>query len=276
MPIYTGPGMGTSGGISAGELLLSRFKGRALKLCVRLGIVMSALAFLPALVGTSDRGRRLAAAGLLLVCWAAAEHYRKRSSWVPDVLEDRRWVLAAAAFTALPYAIDGHAQSNAFMGIAPLAGVAAVTCRRREVIGYAAISIAAYVVGVTIGAGGMGALGGAEHPFDAAQQVAGISACCGLFAFGVLGFRRFIEQIPFATVETGHDQEGDRAEQPPSLTNRQRQILGLLAQGQSRSEIAEGLFISKATVRTHINNAKDRLDVSSQEEAVAIYLEKHK
>ncbi len=269
-------------GIGAGELLLYRFKGRALKLCVRLGIAMSVLAFLPALVSTDDRGRRLAAVGLLLVCWVAAEYYRKRGGWVPDVLEDRRWVLAAAAFTVLPYAIDGHAQSDAFMGIAPLAGVAAATCRRREVVGFAAISIAAYVAGVMIG-GNIGALGEAEYPFDVVQQIAAISACCGLFAFGVLGFRRFIEQIPVVAAMPGDQAAGlvseaaegsGWAEKSSRLTNREREVLELLAQGQTRKEIAARFFIAGATVRTHINNAKAKLGVSSQEEAVAVYLER--
>jgi DNA-binding CsgD family transcriptional regulator len=259
--------MGTGRGIKAEELLLSRLKGRVLKLCVRLGIAMSALALLPAMASTDDRERRIAAIVLLLICWVAAEYYRKRSNWVPDVLADRGWVLAAAAFTALPYAIDGNAQSDAFMGVVPLAGIAAVACRRREVIIFAIVSIAAYVVGVSIGSGGVEAIGDAEHPFDAVQQIAAIGSTCGLFAFAVLGFRRFTEQIP--RVESNSKVAG---KQPSKLTKREREILGLLSKGQTRTEIAEGLFISAETVKSHFDNIRAKLDVSTQEEALAIYL----
>lgn len=272
--------MEASHGISAGDLLLSRFKGRGLKLCVRLGIAMSTLAFLPAAVSTDDRGRRVAAAALLLACWFAAEYFRNRSEWIPDVLADRRWVLAAAAFTTLPYAIDGHAQVDAFMGIAPLAGVAAVVCRRREVIVFAAISIAAYVVGVAVGGGGLNALADSEHPFDATQQIAAIGACCGLFAFGVLGFRRFIDRIPEVVAgatgakEKEGEKEGENAGGVEQLTDREREVLELLMVGQKAGEIAKTLIVSPETVKTHIKKLRRKLGASSQAEAVAIYSEK--
>ncbi len=286
---YTRPSMNSIGGISAGELLLYRFKGRALKLCVSLGIALSSLALVPASVSSEDRGRRIAAVALLLVCWLLTDYYRKRSSWVPDVLADRRWVLAAAALTAVPYAIDGHAQSDAFMGLAPLAGIAATTCRRREVIAFAGISVVAYTVGVTLGGGSFEVLTAAEHPFDGVQQIAAIVACCGLFAFAVLGFRRFIEEIPNTVVADStnvspvaggdlatQDVQGRRSsKQQPRLTDREREVIGLLAKDKSRREIAETLVIDPKTVKSHIDSAKSKLGVSRQEEAVAAYMENH-
>lgn len=44
------------------------------------------------------------------------------------------------------------------------------------------------------------------------------------------------------------------------LTERQAQIVGLLAQGRTQKEIARTLFISLSTVETHIENAKRRND----------------
>ncbi|HEX4291727.1 MAG TPA: response regulator transcription factor [Trebonia sp.] len=46
---------------------------------------------------------------------------------------------------------------------------------------------------------------------------------------------------------------GPPGEQPDGLTHREVEILGLMAQGLSNPEIAERLFLSNHTVKTHIN-----------------------
>ncbi len=58
---------------------------------------------------------------------------------------------------------------------------------------------------------------------------------------------------------------------PPihNLTNRELEILGLLAQGLSTQEIAGSLFISPRTATTHINNIFGKLEVRSRSAAVA-------
>jgi DNA-binding NarL/FixJ family response regulator len=55
-----------------------------------------------------------------------------------------------------------------------------------------------------------------------------------------------------------------------ALTSRQREILQGLVDGLSRAAIAERLFLSRNTVRTHIQNLLHRLDVHSTLEAVAV------
>jgi DNA-binding NarL/FixJ family response regulator len=52
-----------------------------------------------------------------------------------------------------------------------------------------------------------------------------------------------------------------RADLPDGLTQREAEVLTLIASGRSNAEIARELFISEATVKTHINNlfAKARL-----------------
>jgi DNA-binding NarL/FixJ family response regulator len=55
----------------------------------------------------------------------------------------------------------------------------------------------------------------------------------------------------------------------PILTNRERQILALLADGLANKQIAARLGISKNTVKTHIELLFDKLAVSSRAEAVA-------
>lgn len=48
------------------------------------------------------------------------------------------------------------------------------------------------------------------------------------------------------------------------LTNRQTEILGLMDQGLSNQEIAEALFVSLATVKTHIHRLYTSLDVNNR------------
>jgi DNA-binding NarL/FixJ family response regulator len=53
-----------------------------------------------------------------------------------------------------------------------------------------------------------------------------------------------------------------------SLTRREREILGALADGATTSELAEELGISPATVQTHVKNVLCKLGVHSKVEAV--------
>jgi DNA-binding CsgD family transcriptional regulator len=56
------------------------------------------------------------------------------------------------------------------------------------------------------------------------------------------------------------------------LSNREREVLELLAEGLSGAEIAEKLFLSPETVRTHIRNAMAKLGASTRSHAVALAL----
>src|SRR4051812_45058313 len=62
----------------------------------------------------------------------------------------------------------------------------------------------------------------------------------------------------------------DAAEGAPSLTNREREILALLADGLGNKQIAARLGISPNTVKTHVELLFERLGVSSRAEAVAV------
>ena len=59
-----------------------------------------------------------------------------------------------------------------------------------------------------------------------------------------------------------------------SLTKREEEILGFLAQGFFYKEIAESLSISVETVRTHIRNIYEKLQVRTRTEAILKYLKK--
>ncbi|MNO50871.1 Serine/threonine-protein kinase PknK [compost metagenome] len=52
------------------------------------------------------------------------------------------------------------------------------------------------------------------------------------------------------------------------LTRREREVLQRMAKGQSNAQIAESLFVSLSTVKTHINNLFRKLEVNDRDEAV--------
>ena len=54
------------------------------------------------------------------------------------------------------------------------------------------------------------------------------------------------------------------------LTNREREVLGLIAKGRSNQEIADELFITLKTVKTHVSNILAKLQVDDRTQA-AIY-----
>ncbi|WP_420473600.1 LuxR C-terminal-related transcriptional regulator [Noviherbaspirillum sp. ST9] len=54
------------------------------------------------------------------------------------------------------------------------------------------------------------------------------------------------------------------------LTTKEIRILGLLAEGYSNSALAEKLFVSDSTVRTHLRNINGKLSAQSRTQAVAI------
>lgn len=55
------------------------------------------------------------------------------------------------------------------------------------------------------------------------------------------------------------------------LTSREREVLALMAEGRRNDAIAELLFISLPTARTHAQNILSKLQVHSQLEAVALF-----
>jgi DNA-binding NarL/FixJ family response regulator len=58
----------------------------------------------------------------------------------------------------------------------------------------------------------------------------------------------------------------------PELTQRERDVLRLLAEGLANEEIGKRLFISAETVRTHVRKAMDKLDADTRTQAVAVAL----
>jgi DNA-binding NarL/FixJ family response regulator len=57
------------------------------------------------------------------------------------------------------------------------------------------------------------------------------------------------------------------------LTSREVEVLKLIARGMSNLEVADRLYISEATVKTHLNRTMTKLDLDSRAQAVVVAYE---
>jgi len=264
--------------VVVGNVLLERFSLLALDLCTRLGIGAAVLSAAIGALSSEDRLRRVAAPLLVLVAWITTDLAVNHGG--ADRLVDPSVVLTAAGASFIPFAVDGHAQSNVFLGLAPLAGVAAVTCSPRQVVVFALVWSAAYAGGTMVGGDGTRVFTGAEHPYAAAQQIIAIVASSALFAAAVVAFRRFIEKIPetiaLLRVRTANQgvagsQAGAASAREWTPNQREREIFDLLCDGVSRDDIAERMYLSRHTVKESIDRVRAALDVHTEREAVGTY-----
>jgi DNA-binding NarL/FixJ family response regulator len=69
-----------------------------------------------------------------------------------------------------------------------------------------------------------------------------------------------------ALTATAEAAAGDR----PALTRREREIVGLIADGLSNKEIASSLHIELPTVKNHVHNILEKLRVDRRDEAVTV------
>ncbi|MEM7603474.1 MAG: response regulator transcription factor [Verrucomicrobiota bacterium] len=85
-------------------------------------------------------------------------------------------------------------------------------------------------------------------------------------------FPTIVYQEREETGEDSHQRTGGGTEgvNLPALTQRQRQILDLLAQGHSNKEIAYRLNMREATIRVHMSNLFKRLGVTSRTQAALL------
>jgi DNA-binding NarL/FixJ family response regulator len=78
-------------------------------------------------------------------------------------------------------------------------------------------------------------------------------------------------KVLFKTVAAGAAEEEDgRATSPFELTQRQRQLMSLVAMGLGNKEIAAKLNLSEFTVKNHIYRVMKQVDAQSRHEAVTL------
>ncbi|MCX5196485.1 response regulator transcription factor [Streptomyces sp. NBC_00249] len=70
------------------------------------------------------------------------------------------------------------------------------------------------------------------------------------------------------------DGQPSPAGRPGALTDREREVLGLIADGRSNREIARALVLSEKTVKTHVSNILMKLDLSDRTQA-ALWAVRH-
>ncbi|MGI5449046.1 response regulator [Streptomyces sp. CA-243310] len=68
--------------------------------------------------------------------------------------------------------------------------------------------------------------------------------------------------------------QGAASGRPGSLTDREREVLSLIADGRSNREIARALVLSEKTVKTHVSNILMKLDLSDRTQA-ALWAVRH-
>jgi DNA-binding NarL/FixJ family response regulator len=74
----------------------------------------------------------------------------------------------------------------------------------------------------------------------------------------------------FATLARRDDEERAQEVPAPRLTEREMQVLKLIARGMNNRDIAKELFISENTVKNHVRNILEKLQIHSRMEAVMV------
>ena len=94
----------------------------------------------------------------------------------------------------------------------------------------------------------------------------------------VSAIRRAVAGLPSLSPEAAQvliQRVNEPAQSGSDLTEHERDILAMMAKGESNGEIAEHLFVSKSTVKFHVSSILSKLGVSSRTEAVFIAVKHH-
>jgi class 3 adenylate cyclase/DNA-binding CsgD family transcriptional regulator len=107
----------------------------------------------------------------------------------------------------------------------------------------------------------------ARQTFAAAREVIGTLAA----TINEVGLRDQFTQAALASLPHEHPPTPQRAEAERfgGLTERERAVAALIAQGQSNQEIATTLIVSKRTVETHVGNIMAKIGATTRTQVVA-------
>jgi DNA-binding CsgD family transcriptional regulator len=123
----------------------------------------------------------------------------------------------------------------------------------------------------------VGLLGRAQLPLETGRARVALASALRALGRADAAAREF-ERAADALAELGAKTEERRARllarQPAAeLSERERQVLALIAQGRTNAEIAAALVLSEHTVHRHVANLLAKLRCSKRAEAVAVALE---
>jgi DNA-binding NarL/FixJ family response regulator len=104
-------------------------------------------------------------------------------------------------------------------------------------------------------------------PVDLIQAVRVVAAGDALIAPRIM--RRLIEEF----IRRPEPANAPATAALDHLTDREREVLELVAEGQSNAEIAAALFVSHATVKTHVSRLLMKLDARDRAQLVVIAYE---
>jgi RNA polymerase sigma factor (sigma-70 family) len=114
-------------------------------------------------------------------------------------------------------------------------------------------------------AGASGFLVKDTEPADLVRAVRAVAAGDALLSPGVT--RRLIEEY------ASHAKGSDVAPALDELTEREREVMALVAEGLSNDEIAQKLFVSPATAKTHVSRAMVKLRARDRAQLVVFAYE---
>jgi len=123
-----------------------------------------------------------------------------------------------------------------------------------------------YVLGA-LRAGASGFLSKDVHPDDLVAAVRTVAAGEAVLAPRIL--RRMLDRFADRLPDPAATPQADLS----ALTDREREVLVLMARGKSNSEIAAELFVSETTVKTHVGHVLAKLALRDRVQAVVLAYE---